>query len=246
MLPAPARVDAVMLEARATHLFRRQRPGPPEASHVELDAGDASATPAFVRGACARALGLAGGAPSAAVIVRPRLVSVAARELAGSGVRVAAELDGTCDAAAALADGAGEIEFPLDAATLLGGRPADAYERVAALKRACGSVPLKILIDARGLGSYVAVRRAADVALAAGADFLKTACATSAHRLPALVLLLSEALRAHGRRAGRSAGIAVAGRPAIASFAAGYREIVRETLGPEHAGPERFRVVAFA
>ena len=235
-----------MLEARATQLFRRPRAGAAEPAHVELDAGDAAATPAFVRAACARALGLAGGTPSAAVIVRPRLVSVAARELAGSDVRVAAELDGTCDAAAALADGAGEIEFALDAATLLGGRPADAYQRVAALKRACGHAPLKVLIDARGLGSYAAVRRAADVALAAGADFLKTACATSASRLPALVLLLSEALRAHGRRGGGTAGLAIAGRPAIAPFAAGYREIVRETLGPEHVGPDRFRVVAFA
>lgn len=234
-----------MLEARATQLFRRPRAAAPacvsggeSATEIELDAASQADTPSSVRAACAAARGAA--TPVAAVTVRPRHAEIAARELAGTGVRVAAFLGLGRDPEAALAAGAAELEIVLDTGLLLAGRVAEVHENLMAFGRASGGASVKVAIDARELGSYAAVRRAADVALASGANFLKTAPDTDAAALPALALLLCEALRAHARRGGHACGLSLAGK--LGRAPAGYREIVRDTLGAESLGPDRFRI----
>jgi deoxyribose-phosphate aldolase len=241
---APARVDAVMLEARATQLFGRLPSGdatPPADAFIELDVVSGSPTPATVRAACARARAAGFGGP-AAVVVAPRFASLAAQALAASPVRVVVALGPHDDAAGAAAAGAHEIEIRLDAGALLAGRPDDARGQIAATKRACGDAVVKVVIGARELGSWTAVRRAAGVALAAGADFLKTAGDSERSALPALALLLSELLREDARRTGRAAGLA--GRNVSAGARTGFVSIASETLGARWLRPELFRLAA--
>jgi deoxyribose-phosphate aldolase len=247
---APARVDAVMLEARAAQLFGRVREGDAKRNAtaaagalLELDAVSGGATPGTVRRACAAALGAGSPAP-AAVVVTQHFAPVALGALAAVPVRVAVAVGGGDDLAAALAAGAHELELALDASSLLAGRPEAAFEQIAAAKRACGDVPLKVVIGARELGSRAAFARAAGLALAAGADFLKTAHDTEARALPALALLLSGVVREYARRGGRAAGLALTGADMTADARAGCVSIVSETLGAAWLGPERLRIGA--
>ncbi len=256
MALAPARVDAVMLEARASQLFRRSAEGDAKREAfalvlacTELDVATGTETPATVRAACARAAAPAPGLPPiAAVCVRPALAGVAALKLADSPVRLAVAVGPEGARAGALepvlAAGAREIEAALDSGAFLASRPDAVLARLAAAKSACGPALLKIVIAPRELGSFAALRRAADLALAAGADFVKTANDTEAAALPAVALLLCEALRAHARRTGREAGLSLAGHAQGPEAALGYLAIVRDTLGTAWTRPERFRLTA--
>src|SRR5207247_8685325 len=110
---------------------------------------------------------------------------VAAEHLRGTGVRVAsvggafpsglssleARLRDIRDAVAA---GADELDIVLNRSAFLSGRYRQAYEEIAASKEACGPAHLKVILEVGELGSYDAVRRASMVAMAAGADFIKT------------------------------------------------------------------------
>jgi len=239
-----------MLEARAAQLFRRPRDDGAQrdamlaaAALLEIDALSGGPTPGTVRAACARALAADFTAPAAVVVGLP-FVSFAAHALAASPVLVAAAVGLGVDPAAAVTAGAHEVEIPLDAGALLAGRPQVAFEAIEAAKRACGQAALKVVIGARELGSCAAVGRAAALALAAGADFLKTAADTEPAALPALALLLCGVLREHGRRTGRFAGLALAGAALSADARIGFVSIARETLGAAWLQPARLRIGA--
>lgn len=249
---APARVDAVMLEARATQLFRRlhddgaKRDAMAAAGALlEIDAATGGQTPGTVRAACARALAPDFPAP-AAVVVGLHLAPVAARALAESPVRVSVALGPGGDPAAAVAAGAHEVELTLDAGVLLAGRPEVAIQAIEAAKHACGHAALKVVIGAGELGSCAAFARAAALALTAGADFLKTSADTEPAALPALALLLCGVLREHRRRTGRFGGLALAGAAMTADARAGFVSIAGETLGADCLQPARLRIGAGA
>jgi len=239
-----------MLEARAAQLFRRLHDDGAKrdamvaaGALLEIDAVTGGATPGTVRAACARALVADVPAP-AAVVVGVHLASVAVRALAESPVRVAVALSPGGDPAAAVAAGAHEVEIPLDAAALLAGRPEVAIQAIEAAKHACGQAVLKVVIGAGELGSRAAFARAAALALAAGAEFLKTAADTEPAALPALALLLCGVLREHGRRTGRFGGLALAGTAMTADARAGFVSIASETLGAACLQPARLRIGA--
>src|SRR4029079_3213783 len=121
----------------------------------------------------------------AAVCVYPSLVAVARRALAGSTVKVAsvatafpsgqAPLDvKLADLRAAVEAGADEIDMVIDRGAFLSGRIGEVYDEVVAVKEACGGAHLKVILETGELGTYDAVRRASLVAIAGGADFIKT------------------------------------------------------------------------
>jgi len=252
----PARVDAFTLEARASALFSRAVRGPARAEGfglaiacLDLTSLEGSDTPETVRSLCARAR----RSGVAAVCVYPSLVPVARRALQDSPVRVASVAGAfpsgqsslevkLADLRAALAAGAHEIDVVIDRGAFLAGRYAEVSAQLEALRAACPGATLKVIVEAGELGSYVALRRACDLALAAGADFIKTATgkiATSTS--PAIALAMCDALRAHRRRTGRCAGLKLAGGIRDAAAALGYLALVKESLGDEWLEPSRLR-----
>ncbi|HUR75246.1 MAG TPA: deoxyribose-phosphate aldolase, partial [Sporichthya sp.] len=121
--------------------------------------------------------------PVAAVCVYPGLVKVAAAELAGAGIAVASVVgnfptgvatvaEKVAEAEQAIADGATELDLLVDHVAFAGGNEQGLSDEVAAVRAASPGVRLKVILETGALAGPVPVRRAADLALDAGADVL--------------------------------------------------------------------------
>jgi deoxyribose-phosphate aldolase len=260
-------VDAVGLEERAASLATRSIKRDSKLYALDLAVRccdlttlEGADTPGKVTAVCSKAVRPAPTDPTipsvAAVCVYPNLVPVAAERLRGTGVKVAsvaggfpsglAPLDERLDEIRqAVAWGAGEIDIVLNRSAFLAGRYSQAYEEVAASKDACGPAHLKVILETGELGSYDQVRKASMLAMAAGADFIKTSTGkiSPAATFPA-ALCMMEAARDFRRQTGRAVGIKVAGGIRKAKEAWTYLVILHETLGPEWLSPDRFRLGA--
>lgn len=192
----------------------------------------------------------------AALCIYPRLVQVAAEALEGSGVAVASVATAfpsgqsplptrLAEIEAAVADGAGEIDIVVSRGALLAGRYDDVYEEVIRSKEACGDAHMKVILETGELGSYGAVRRASLIAMAAGADFIKTSTGkiSPASTLP-VALVMAESIRDYVDLTGRAVGLKVAGGIRSAKDAIRYLVVVHETLGEEWLDPALFRIGA--
>ncbi len=264
MLLEPVAIDAVTLENRAQSLAKRSIKTSAKVAGIhlaircmDLTTLEGKDSVGRVRSMCAKAVLPAPGVPSvAAVCVYPNLVAVAKAAVAGSTVKVASvaaafpsglsSLDvKLADTAAAIASGADEIDMVIDRGALLGGDEKRVYDEIVAVKRVCGEVHLKVILETGELGSYDLTRRASDIALAAGADFIKTSTGkigTNA-TLPT-ALAMSEAIRDYARRTGRRAGLKVAGGVKNTKIALSYLVVIKETLGEAWLTPDRFRIGA--
>jgi deoxyribose-phosphate aldolase len=260
-------VDAVGLEERAASLATRSIKRESKLYALDLAVRccdlttlEGADTPGKVTAICSKALRPAPTDPTirsvAAVCVYPALVPVAAERLRGTEVKVASVAGGFPSGLApleerldeirrAVAWGAHEIDVVLNRSAFLAGRYAQAYEEVALSKEACGNAHLKVILETGELGSYDQVRKASMLAMAAGADFIKTSTGkigTSA-TFPA-ALCMMEAIRDYHHQTGNLVGIKVAGGIRKAKEAWIYLVILHETLGPEWLTPDRFRLGA--
>ena len=261
---APVRVDAVMLEARAAELAKRSIKAAAKDAALDLIVAcmdlttlEGKDTPGKVRQLCVRGIAPAPGVPSvAAICVYPNLVWVASETLRGSGVHLASvatafpsglsPLDVKLrEVVAAREAGADEIDMVIDRAALLCGDERAVLDEIVAVKTACGSARLKVILEVGELGSYATMRRACELALAGGADFLKTSTGKiGISSTPAIALLMCEALRDHFRATGARVGLKLAGGIRTTKQALGYIAIVNETLGAAWLRPELFRIGA--
>ncbi len=193
--------------------------------------------------------------PVAAVCVYPAQVGEAATRLRGSPVRVAAVATGFPSGqmprelkiaeAAEVARIADEIDMVMDRGAFLSGRYDAVQEEIAQVKAAIGDRHLKVILETGELGGYDQVRHASWLAMAAGADFIKTSTGKiqPAATLPVAVVML-EAIRDYAWSTGRAVGFKAAGGIRTARQAIGYLVAVNETLGDEWLTPERFRLGA--
>src|SRR5207249_3857405 len=143
----------------------------------------------------------------AAVCVYPNLVPAAVERLRGSGVKVASVAtafpSGQAPTHLKVAEvrdvvemGADEVDMVIDRGAFLSGRYAKVYDEVVQVKEACGDSHLKVILEVSELGTYDNVRRASLLAIAAGADFVKTSTGKlpGAATLPVTLVML-EAIR---------------------------------------------------
>lgn len=219
--------------------------------------GDAD-TPEMIDALCRRAVNPAGTAVGAvaAVCVWPRFVGQARARLAGTAVRVATVANfphGDGDAAAvarevaaAVADGAQEVDVVLPWRRFQAGDGAHARDLLAASRAACGdAVLMKVILESGAFDDLGQLREAADLALDCGADFLKT---STGKREPGATLaagaVFCDAIQAAGR--GGQAGIKASGGVRTARQAAEWLNLVERRMGADWAGPARFRFGASA
>lgn len=192
----------------------------------------------------------------AALCIYPRLVAVAVEALTGSGVKVASvatafpsgqtPLDLRLEEIErAVADGADEIDIVISRGAFLSGDDTTIFEEVAASKTAAGDAHIKAILEVGELGSYDRVRRASLIAMAAGADTIKTSTGKiPLASTPAFALVMAEAIRDFAHETGREVGLKVAGGIRSAKDALRYLVIVKETLGDDWLTPDRFRIGA--
>ncbi|MFM8944294.1 MAG: deoxyribose-phosphate aldolase [Actinomycetota bacterium] len=192
----------------------------------------------------------------AAVCLYPTLVPVAVERLRGTGVAVASVAGGfpagLTPLAARLAEirevvamGADEVDIVLNRSLFLGGRYEQAFEELLAAREAAGTTHLKVILEVGELGSYDRIRQASMLAMAAGADFIKTSTGKigAGASLPA-ALCMMEAAREFHRATGRRIGIKIAGGVRASKTAIAYLVLLRETLGEAWMHPDRFRIGA--
>jgi len=197
--------------------------------------------------------------PVAAVCVYPTFISVAKEALQGTPIKVAAV--GTAfpsgqypfhlrlaDVKWAIREGADEIDMVINRGAFLQGDYRRVFDEIAKVKDACGErVHLKVILETGELGDYDAIRKAAHIALMAGADFIKTSTGKiqPAATLPA-TLVMMEAVRDFYDITGHAVGIKPAGGIRTAKDAIRYLVLLNETLGAEWLTPQRFRFGASA
>jgi deoxyribose-phosphate aldolase len=192
----------------------------------------------------------------AAICVYPARVPDARTHLRGSGVLVASVATAfpsgqsfadvkVAEVKEAVAAGADEVDMVIDRGAFLSGDYQAVYDEIVAVKDACGTAHLKVILETGELGTYDAVRRASILAMAAGADFIKTSTGKvqPAATLP-VSLVMMEAIRDFWRETGRPVGFKAAGGIRTAKQAIAYLVLLYETLGSEWVTPDRFRLGA--
>jgi len=263
-LPRIGSVDAVALEARAAELAKRSIKRESKVFALELAIRmmdlttlEGADTPGKVRALCTKAMypdpGDAAVPHVAAVCIYPSLVPVARRALKGSAVKVASVATAfpsgqaplevkLADVRAAVEAGADEIDMVIDRGAFLSGRIGHVHEEVVAVKDACGDAHLKVILETGELGTYDAVRKASLVAIAGGADFIKTSTGkvSPAATLPVTLCML-EVIRDVHDETGLVIGMKPAGGIRTAKQAVQYLCVLHETLGPEWLTPDLFR-----
>ena len=143
--------------------------------------------------------------------------------------------------------GADEIDMVIDRGAMLAGDFRKVYDEIAATKEACAHAHLKVILETGELGSYDVVRHASDLAIAAGADFIKTSTGkVQPAATPAVTLVMLEAIRDHYYATGKRIGMKPAGGVRTAKQALHYLVIVKETLGDAWLDPDLFRFGASA
>jgi deoxyribose-phosphate aldolase len=142
--------------------------------------------------------------------------------------------------------GAHEVDMVIDRGAFLSGRYAQVYDEVVRVKEACaGRAHLKVIIETGELGTYDNIRRASLLAIAGGADFIKTSTGKlpSSATLPVTLCML-EAIRDVHEETGRVVGMKPAGGIRQAKQAVQYLVQLHETLGPDWLTPDLYRVGA--
>jgi len=258
------RIDAVGVEERVARLCSRsiKKEAKIHALHLTLSMIDLTTlegadSEGKVRQLCAKALQLHAALPDlppvAAVCVYPALVRTAKKALEGSSIAVASVATGfpagqapretkLIEVRRAVGAGADEVDMVISRGRFLAGDLAYVADEIASVKEACGEAHLKVILETGELGTLDAVRRASDLAMVAGADFIKTSTGKvkPAATMP-VVLVMLEAIRDHYRRTGRRVGMKPAGGISTAKDAVRHLVILRETLGPDWLTPELYR-----
>jgi deoxyribose-phosphate aldolase len=141
--------------------------------------------------------------------------------------------------------GADEVDMVIDRGAFLSGRYAKVYDEIVRVKEASGDAHLKVILETGELGTYDNVRRASLLAMAAGADFIKTSTGKlpSAATLPVALVML-EAIRDVYEETGRMVGLKPAGGIRNAKQAVQHLVLVHETLGPDWLTPDLYRLGA--
>jgi deoxyribose-phosphate aldolase len=266
-LPRVGSVDAVALEERAATLAKRSIKR--ESKMFALDLAvrmmdlttlEGADTPGKVSALASKAIRPDPAdltVPSvAAICIYPSLVPTAVERTRGTSVKVASVATAfpsgqspthikVDEARDAVELGADEIDMVIDRGAFLSGRYAKVYDEIVQVKDAIGGVHLKVILETGELGTYDNVRRASLLAMAAGADFIKTSTGKlpSAANLPVTLCML-EAIRDVHEETGRRVGMKAAGGIRQAKQAVQYLVQLHETLGTEWLTPDLYRLGA--
>ena len=257
-------VDAVGVEERAASLAKRSIKRESKLwaldlaiRMMDLTTLEGKDTPGKVRALAGKARRPDPTDPSipsvAALCVYPNMIPTALDALRGSAVKVAsvatyfpsgaAPLEvKLLDVRTAVEMGADEIDMVIDRGAFLAGDYAAVYDEIVAVKEACGGAHLKVILETGELETYDNVRRASVLAMAAGADFIKTSTGkvNPASTLPGSLVMM-EAIRDFYGQTGRAVGMKSAGGIRTSKEAIAYLVVLYETLGPDWMTPDRFR-----
>ncbi len=224
---------------------------------IDLTTLEGKDTPGKVKQMCYKAQHLHDSHPGlptvAAVCVYPSMVKIAKKEVEGSSVKVAsvstafpsgqAPLDIKIrDTKFAVDEGADEIDMVISRGKFLSGEYNYVFDEIATIKEACGKARLKVILETGELVTLDAVRKASDLAIYAGADFIKT---STGKIQPAATMQVTYtmlmAIKDYYDKTGIMIGMKPAGGISTSKLALHNLVMVKETLGMKWLNNEWFR-----
>lgn len=257
-------VDKVGIDERAARITRRSIKKETKVNGlklalnmIDLTTLEGKDTPGKVRQLCYKAqhlLDVYPGLPTvAAVCVYPSMVKIAKEALGDSGIKVASVATAFPSGQSALNikiedtkyavdQGADEVDMVISRGKFLAGDYNYVFDEIAAIKEACGAARLKVILETGELGTFDKIRRASDIAMYAGADFIKTSTGkiSPAATLPVTLVMLL-AIKDFYYKTGRMIGMKPAGGISKAKLALHYLIMVNEILGEDWMNNQWFR-----
>ncbi len=257
-------VDRVGVEERAARITKRsiKKSSKKEGlmrvlNMIDLTTLEGKDSPGKVRQLCYKALHLHDefeGLPTvAAVCVYPSMVATARKALGNSSIHVASVSTAfpsgqapkevkIMDTKFAVSEGANEVDMVISRGKFLSGDYSFVFNEIAEIKEACGEAHLKVILETGELDTYDQVRFASDLAMQAGADFIKT----STGKVPkaatlSVTLVMLEAIRDHFYATGKMIGMKPAGGISKSKLALHYLAMVKEVLGEAWLTNDYFR-----
>jgi len=190
----------------------------------------------------------------AAVCVYPTMVKTASNALKDFDVKVASVATAFPSGSSSLKikiqetkeaifNGADEVDMVISRGKFHSGEYNYVFDEIATIKETCGSdVRLKVILETGELGDYDHIRFASEIAINAGADFIKTSTGKikPAATLP-ITLVMLEAIKDHYYNTGKMIGMKPAGGISNSKLALQYLLLVKETLGDSWLDNHWFR-----
>lgn len=224
---------------------------------IDLTTLEGKDTPGKVRQLCYKGQHLHDlhpGLPTvAAICVYPSMVAEAKKAVGDSGVKIASVSTAfpsgqapmsikISDTLYAVEHGADEIDMVISRGKFLAGDYNFVFDEIAAIKDACGKARLKVILETGELASLDQVRRASDIAMYAGADFIKT---STGKIQPAATMQVTYtmlcAIKDFYRTTGVKVGMKPAGGISNSKLALHNLVMVKETLGNDWLNNNWFR-----
>ncbi|HEY2722694.1 MAG TPA: deoxyribose-phosphate aldolase [Chitinophagaceae bacterium] len=258
------RVDQVGIEERASRFTKRSIKKESKVqglkmvlSMIDLTTLEGKDTPGKVKQLCYKAKHLLDtyeGLPTvAAICVYPSMVRTAKKSLENSDIKVASVATAfpsgqastgvkIADTKFAVNEGADEVDMVISRGKFLAGEYNFVFDEIAAIKEACGHARLKVILETGELSTFDKVRRASDIAMHAGADFIKTSTGKiqPAATMPVTLVML-EAIRDYYYSTGKMIGMKPAGGISKSKLALHYLVMVHEVLGEDWMNNHWFR-----
>jgi deoxyribose-phosphate aldolase len=258
------RIDQVGVEERASRFTKRSIKNETKINGlklalnmIDLTTLEGKDTDGKVKQLCYKAQHLLDAYPGlptvAAVCVYPSMVKVAKKALGDSGIKVASVATAfpsgqasrdvkIRDTQFAVNEGADEVDMVISRGKFHMGEYNFVFDEIAAIKEACGDARLKVILETGELVTYDKVRRASDIAMYAGADFIKTSTGkiSPAATMPVTLVML-EAIRDFYYKTGKRIAMKPAGGISKSKLALHYLIMLNEVLGEEWMNNQWFR-----
>ena len=190
----------------------------------------------------------------AAICVYPNMAEIVSDSLEADNVKIACVSGGfpssqtfmevkVAETAMAIHAGAEEIDIVMPIGKFLCGDYEGMCDEIGELKDICGEKPLKVILETGALRTASNIKKAAILAMYAGADFIKTSTGKEAiSATPEAALIMCEAIKEYHRETGRKVGFKAAGGIDSVKKALAYYTIVKEVLGEEWLNNGLFRI----
>ncbi len=192
----------------------------------------------------------------AAVCFYPPFAAIAKAQLKGTAINVAcvagAFPSGQSPLAVRVAEvkyaveqGSDEIDMVISRGKFLEGDYNFVFNEVKAIKEACGKAHLKVILETGELVDLANIKLASEIAIAAGADFIKTSTGKvqPAATLEAFIIML-DVINAHYKETGKMIGIKPAGGISEVNVAINYLKVLENVLGEKWMSNKYFRIGA--
>ncbi|MGB5363615.1 MAG: deoxyribose-phosphate aldolase [Aureibaculum sp.] len=226
-------------------------------SMIDLTTLEGKDTPGKVQQLCYKAMHPHDSLPNiptvAAICVYPTHVKIAKKALHGSDIQVASVATAfpsgqsnleakLIDTKYAVSEGADEIDMVISRGQFLAGNYQYVFDEIATIKDACGKAHLKVILETGELDTLDNVRKASEIAMHAGADFIKT---STGKIQPAATLqvtyVMLDAIKDFYLKTGKMIGMKPAGGISTSKISLQYLVMLNEVLGEKWMNKKYFR-----